>query len=157
MSRGFQRLAISMALVIGALIAAALLWIASRPQGATVPAGPAGSLHSVMLTNGQVYYGKLEEAGRGYVTLTDVYYVTVLTDPQGNRQNRLLSRQRADWHAPLKMIIPLEKVVMLEQVGPDSTVARGIEQERRNPQASPTPTPPQTPPPGTVAPGQPQQ
>jgi hypothetical protein len=156
MSNASQRLAVYLALAIGALIAAALLWIASKPQGATIPAGPAGSLHSVMLTNGQIYYGKLEEVGRGYVTLTDVYYVSVFTDPQGNRQNRLLSRQRADWHAPLKMTIPLEKVVMLEQVGPESTVARGIEQERRNPQPSPAPTPPQTPP-ATVAPGQPQQ
>jgi hypothetical protein len=140
---GFQRTATLMALLIGLLIAGALLWIAVKPQGATVAAGPAGALHSVMLTNGQVYYGKLEEIGRGYVTLSDVYYVSVLTDPQGNRQNRLMNRQRSDWHAPLKMTIPIEKVVMLEQVGPESTVARGIEQERRSPPPA-QPQPPQT-------------
>jgi hypothetical protein len=150
---GFAKVAASLALLIGAIAAAALAWQAVRPQGTTVGTGPLGALHSVMLINGQIYYGTLGEVGRGFVTLTDVHYVATATDQAGQRTNRLLSRRLADWHAPLRMSIPIDRIVMIEQVGPDSAVARGIEQARSNPPppaseppAGQAPAPPATPP-----------
>jgi hypothetical protein len=145
----FYRTATLGALAIGALIAIALLWQAAKPSSPSITAGPIGALHSVMLVNGQVYYGKLDDIGRGYVELSDLHYVTSVQDQAGNRTNRLVNRRLADWHGPTHMTIPLEKIVMIEQVGPDSTVARAFTEEAKNPppaqaqqpQAAPAPAP----------------
>jgi len=65
--------------------------------------------------------------------LSDVYYVQTGLDPSNNqRNNRLVSRQQADWHAPLRTTFPADKVMMVELVGPDSQLAQLIAQERQN-------------------------
>lgn len=148
----FYRAATLGALAIGTLIAIALLWQASKSSGPTIGTGPTGSLHSVMLVNGQVYYGKLDEVGRGYVELSDIHYVTSVQDQAGNRTNRLINRRLADWHGPTHMAIPLDKIVMIEQVGPESTVARGYAEEARNPPPAQTQQPQSAPPASQPAP-----
>jgi len=139
MDNMFNRAATLAGLGLLALIAIALLWQAFKPQGVALTAGPIGTLHSVILTNQQVYYGKLEDIGRGSVTLSDVHYVITVQDQQGNRNNRLVNRRTNDWHGPTRMVVPVDKIIMLEQVGPDSTVARGFADEARNPQGAQAP------------------
>lgn len=108
--------------IVAALIVAAPLCavavLSYRP--ATLPAA-AGSWQSVTLVNGQVYYGRLAEAAPQWVRLTDVYYV--VSNGQGNR---LVNRQRNDWHGPASQTIPVEKIIMMEAVGPDSQLAKLI-------------------------------
>jgi hypothetical protein len=151
----FNRTATVVGLVLLALVAAALLWLAFKPEGAALPAGPAGTLHSVMLSNGQVYYGKLENVGHGSITLGDVHYVVTVQDQQGNRTNRLVNRRTNDWHGPTRMTVPADKIIMLEQVGPDSIVARGFAEEERNPQGAPVQAPAPAQPPTAAPPTNP--
>jgi len=52
-----------------------------------------GQYQAVFLTNGQVYFGKLEDPTSKYVTLTDVYYLQVQnSEEKGNDQNQQLSQ-----------------------------------------------------------------
>lgn len=100
------------------------------------PAITAGALCGVMLVNGQVYYGDCVDSGPGYITLRDVYYVQVVpAQPGGQPGNRLVSRRKADWHAPLQMSIPADKVLLIETVGPTSRLAELVKQDRQAPPA----------------------
>ncbi len=90
-----------------------------------------GTLCSVMLVNGQIYYGDLDAANRRYISLRNVYYVQTLPAAPGAAPgNRLVNRRKADWHAPILMSIPAEKVLMIEAVGPDSPLAGLVKQDR---------------------------
>jgi hypothetical protein len=125
---GFRRLAVIAALLIGSVIAASLALqttrLFERPQFGL---GALGTLHSALLTNGQVYYGTLQQVGPNYIVLSKVYYVqTTADDKTGARTNKLIDRAATDWHAPLSMTIPIDKIVFIEVVGPDSTVAKLI-------------------------------
>ena len=117
------------ALIIGAVIAACLVvqtWRGDRP---TLSVGPNGALHSLLLTNNQVYYGRLEASDRGSVSLSHVFYVQVTADEKtGERTNKLVERRTNDWHAPPRMTIPTDRIVFIEEVGADSQVAKLIAQ-----------------------------
>jgi hypothetical protein len=104
-----------------------------RESGATAFGTLApGQLCSVLLTNGQIYYGNFAEADAGHVRLQNVYYVQTSVDPATNQAaNRLVNRHKADWHAPEWMLIPADKVVLLEAVGTGSRLAELIEQDRK--------------------------
>jgi hypothetical protein len=126
-------------LVIGALLAAALVaaegvqaWAElRREQNGPLPAAlAAGTLCSVMLVNGQIYYGELRDVDARFVRLQNVYYVQVTAAaPGAPPNNRLVSRRRADWHAPTVMAIPVDKVLMIEAVGSTSRLAELIKQD----------------------------
>lgn len=125
-------------LVLALLLVSALgvqAWAAwKRDISAPVPPGTSrGSLIAVTLVNGQVYYGNLTGADAHQLSLTDVYYVQTAVEPSTQqRNNRLVSRQRTDWHAPLSMTVGVDKVTMVELVGPDSQLAQLIAQEQHN-------------------------
>ena len=83
-----------------------------------------------MLANGQVYYGEFVESDANHLRLTNVYYVQSTVDPQTQQAgNRLVSRRKADWHAPLWMTLPLDKVLMVEAVAPDSRLAQLVKED----------------------------
>ena len=94
-----------------------------------------GAICSVLLVNGQMYYGNLVESGNGFIRLDDVYYVrTVANKPDtgaSTSYNVLVNRQRTDWHGPEWMAIPWSKVMMVEKVGANSQVAKLIAQDRK--------------------------
>jgi len=88
------------------------------------------ALCSVLLVNGQMYYGTLEGVHDGVVRLSDVYYVrTAAPATGGTANNQLVSRRKTDWHAPEWMAIPTDKVLMIERVGAASQVATLIAQD----------------------------
>jgi hypothetical protein len=65
------------------------------------------------------------------VRLRDVYYVQSVVEAQGSApNNRLVNRHKTDWHAPETMIVPVDKMLMLEKVGAASRLAQLIEQDR---------------------------
>lgn len=116
------------------LIAAALLWQAAE-SGTTArfaPPGPIGSLESVQLTNGLVFYGTLAHVGDDTVRLERVYEVDVITRTASQsgqppvQTNRLLRRHAADWHGPGTMAIPIRNILFMEAVSPDSQAAKLI-------------------------------
>jgi hypothetical protein len=101
--------------------------------GATPTGVTPGDLISVTLVNGQVYYGNLARIDAHHISLDDVYYVQTAVDTATNqRSNRLVSRKRTDWHAPLRMTIPADKLLLVEQVGPGSQLVQLMEQDRRS-------------------------
>jgi hypothetical protein len=130
--RALPTVALVAALLIGAVIAADLGIDAFYRSRADFHVGPPGTLHSVLLTNGQVYYGRLAGITRSAVVLDDVFYVQVSVDPKSNeRTNKLVSREENDWHGPTRMSIPLDKVEFIEIVGERSTVAKLIAEAQR--------------------------
>jgi len=120
----------TISLVVAALSLAALTWHSVSGAGDYRP-GKVGALYSVQLTSGQIFYGRLEDFGRGYVRMGQLYYVPVLPpDPKtGQRPNTLASQRKSDWHAPDWSVIPIDKIVMMEAVGADSQVAKLIAQD----------------------------
>jgi len=129
---GFIRVSVIVALMLGATATGALIVQVSRDAGVGWGTGPIGALHSVMLTNGQVYYGTLTEVARNHLVFSDVYYVESVVDSKtGERNNRLVSRSANDWHGPVSMSVPIDKVVMIEVVGADSRVAKGSDMDKR--------------------------
>ena len=122
-----RNLPIIAGLLIGAVIAACLVEQTRMSELPALHAGAKGALHSVLLTNSQVYYGTLDRIDAHAVVLTHVFYVQVTTDTKTNeRTNKLVDRMANDWHAPVSMTIPIDKIEFLEVVGPESTVAKLI-------------------------------
>lgn len=125
--------------VVGALLASSLVaaqgvqaWAAWKRDLAPVASHGVAedALVSVTLINGQVFYGRVAVAGGRAVILENVYYVqTVVDSGTSQRGNRLVSRQKTDWHAPTTMTIPVEKVMMIEKVGVTSRLNQLIEQD----------------------------
>jgi len=97
-----------------------------------------GSLCSVLLVNGQMYYGTLSSAEGGFIRLSDVYYVRASAQANGPpASNQLVSRRKVDWHSPEWMAIPLDKVLFIEKVSAQSQVATLIATDHAQENAKP--------------------
>src|SRR5581483_2504983 len=130
-------------------VALTMLAVHNKPHPFKV-AGPVGTIQAVTLINGEVFYGTLRSEDDGVLVLTDVYDVQTSVNPQTNQRTIQLNRRRtADWHGPLDMAVPAERVLFTESVGKDSRVAKAIAQANAPattlPQPSSTPTPEATP------------
>lgn len=118
---------VGLALAIGAVIAACLVVQTWRGEQSFLPTNAVGSLHSVVLINNQVYYGRLDRLDRRSISISHVFYVQILSDEKtGARTNKLVERAKADWHGPAQMTIAIDKIMYIEAVGPDSQVAKLI-------------------------------
>lgn len=115
-----------------ALSQAVQAWSAWQGRGGnqSLSPGMTGSLFGVTLVTGGIYYGRLVEAAPGYIKLADVYYIEgSVTDKSGRVDNHLVNRQKNDWHGPEWMAIPVDKILLMEQVGAQSRLAKLIEQD----------------------------
>ena len=89
---------------------------------------------AVLLTTGQVYYGKLEGLGTAYPVLRNVYYVQSATDPQTQQVTNVLIRRGQEWHGPEFTVLNAEHIALIEPVSANSKVAELIaEQEKKAP------------------------
>ena len=86
---------------------------------------------AVLLSNGSAYFGKLEGLGTPFPVLTDVYYVQSHEDPQTKQVANILVRRGKEWHAPDRMILNANMIVLVEPVNPASRVAQLISQAPR--------------------------
>jgi hypothetical protein len=117
-------------------VLALLVWLTRVPN---LGVQADGARYAVATLNGQAFFGRLTKVTRDAVVLTDVYYLQSTVDPQSNqRVNRLLERSKTDIHGPTQTSIPLDKILLIETVGPDSEVARTIAQSSAA-RAAPTP------------------
>lgn len=119
-----------LALVAFAFVASAYWYARSHPAAAFKGLVTEGALVSVTLTGGQVYYGTVLQSDPAFIQLGSVYYVQATTDAEGRPANRLVRRDRNDWHGPLWMVVPLERVQLLEQVGSGSRLAALMAEEQ---------------------------
>jgi len=109
------------------LIAAAILlasWL-SRPSSAVSFNQP---YQAVLLSNGQVYYGRLEGYGTRQPVLREVYYIQTQTNAQTHEQSNILLKRGNEWHSPDRMYINPNQIILVEPVGANSKVADLIKQ-----------------------------
>ena len=78
---------------------------------------------AVFLTGGQVFFGKADALGDGYLALSDVFY---LSSPSEQQASQLIKRGN-ELHGPTEpMIIPVSQVLFLENLRPNSDVVTAI-------------------------------
>src|SRR5580658_323584 len=85
---------------------------------------------TVLLTNGAVYFGRLEGLGTPFPVLRDVFYVQNSQDAQTKQVSNILVKRGKEWHAPDRMILNSNMIVLVEPVNPTSRVAQLIAQAK---------------------------
>ena len=84
---------------------------------------------AVLLTNGSVYFGKLQGYGGPTPELTNVYYVVSQTNPETKQVTNSLIRRGQELHKPDRMYINPMQILFVEPVGTDSRVAQLIKEQ----------------------------
>jgi len=83
---------------------------------------------AVLLTNGSVYFGHLQNYGRPHPFLTEVFYVVSQTDPETKQVKSSLIKRGKEMHEPDRMYLNPNQIVFVETVGTNSKVAQLIAQ-----------------------------
>jgi hypothetical protein len=86
---------------------------------------------AILLDNGQVYYGKLTNAGSNFPELTDVYYIQSQANQETKAVTSVLVRRGNEWHGPDRMFLNQRHVILIEPVGTNSKVAQLIEADKQ--------------------------
>lgn len=86
---------------------------------------------AVLLDNGQLYYGKLVNAGSSFPELTDVYYIQSQANQETKAVTSVLVRRGNEWHGPDRMFLNEHHIVLIEPVGTTSKVAQLIEADKQ--------------------------
>ncbi|HUJ33198.1 MAG TPA: hypothetical protein VLY23_18095 [Candidatus Acidoferrum sp.] len=86
---------------------------------------------AVLLANGSVYFGHLQEYGSSHPVLTDVYYIVTQTNPETKQTNNVLVKRGKELHAPDRMYLNPSQILFVEPVGVNSKVAQLIEQAKQ--------------------------
>ena len=87
--------------------------------------------HAVALTNGLVYFGKVEGLGDSFLMLRDVYYVQNRPNPDTKQTATVLVKRGGEWHGPDRMMINREHVLLIEPVKDDSQVGKLIAEQSK--------------------------
>lgn len=108
------------------LVAAGFFWFFSRSSAVkmTTP------YQAVLLSNGSAYFGQLEGLGTPFPVLRDVFYVQSVQDPEKKTVSNILVKRGKEWHAPDRMILNANMIVLVEPVNPASRVALLIAQAK---------------------------
>ena len=121
---GLGKIAIAVVLVLVAA-GGAWYWVTSRRSVAM-----STPYQAILLTNGSAYFGKLEGLGMPYPVLRDVFYVETAQDPNTKQVSNILVKRGKEWHAPDRMILNSDMIVLVEPVNTASRVAQLIAQAR---------------------------
>ena len=109
--------------LIGAIIIAiaivAASWMSKRSHTITFDK----PYQAVLLSNGQVYYGRLDGYGTDAPVLREVYYVQSVVNPQTKEATNILQKRGREWHGPDRMYLNPSQILLVEPVGTDSRVA----------------------------------
>ena len=84
---------------------------------------------AVFLSNNQVYFGHLEELNKGYVALTDIYYLQAnqLLQQGAAAPDLSLVKLGSELHGPQDlMYIPKENIIFWENLGGNSQIVQAI-------------------------------
>ena len=84
---------------------------------------------AVLLTNGSVYFGKLQGYGGPTPELTQVYYVVSQTNPETKQVTNSLIHRGQELHKPDRMYLNPRQILFVEPVGTDSRVAQLIKEQ----------------------------
>lgn len=94
---------------------------------------------AVFLTNGQVYFGKIGEINKGYLSLSNIYYLNVNQQVQPNQKDSSgnsstnnsisLVKLGCELHGPVdRMVINRDQVTFWENLKDDGQVSKAIAQ-----------------------------
>lgn len=86
---------------------------------------------AVLLTNGSVYFGHLQDYGTSHPVLTDVYYVVTQGNPETKQVTNSLIKRGKELHEPDRMYLNPNQIVFVESVGPNSKVAQLIAEQKK--------------------------
>jgi hypothetical protein len=116
--------------VVAALLAAslALYYGKASHNSTTVFSTP---YQAVLLSNGAVYYGKLQGYGSANPVLSDVFYIVSQTNPETKQTSNVLVKRGKELHAPDRMYLNALQVVFVEPVGIGSKVSQLIGEAAR--------------------------
>ena len=126
MSKLVERIA-AVAIVIVAAASSVLAWQSLRSNH--VP-DTGSTYQSVALINGQLYFGRLEAAGGGYLALRDVFYVQSRQNPDTRAVTNVLAKRGAEPHQPDRMLVNRSQVLLIEPVKADSQIAKLIAEQQ---------------------------
>ncbi len=84
----------------------------------------------VFMDNGQVFFGKIENAGGSYPLLREVFYIGRQTSPDGKEMKNILIKRGNEWHGPDFMYINQQHIVVIEPVAANSRVAQLIKEAK---------------------------
>jgi len=138
-SRKRMWITIGILVAVALLVAAVIVMWFSRPA-ASDTAIQRDKYQAVFLTNGQVYFGKLNSASGEYLQLTDIYYLQVQQDVQGATEEQTdaskddqsqvsLAKLGSELHGPEDaMQINREQVLFWENLTDNSKVVSAIKQ-----------------------------
>ncbi|OPY13418.1 MAG: hypothetical protein A4E70_01118 [Syntrophus sp. PtaU1.Bin005] len=85
---------------------------------------------AVFMANGQVFFGKIENAGAAYPLLKEVYYIGRQAAPEEKEVRSILIKRGSEWHKPEYMYINRQHIAVIEPVSPDSRVAQLIKEAK---------------------------
>jgi hypothetical protein len=97
-------------------------------HGATALTTP---YHAVLLINGQAFFGHLEGLDTDHPVLRDVYYIQSQQNPETKQVTNVLVKRGREWHAPDRMILNKQHLLLVEPVKEDSQVAKLIEEQKK--------------------------
>ena len=106
------------------LIALGWVW---RARSAVVFPTP---YQAVLLSNGSVYYGKLQGYGTSNPVLTNVFYIVSTANPTTKQTSNTLVKRGKELHGPDRMYLSPTHIVFVETVGTGSKVAQLIAQSK---------------------------
>jgi len=108
--------------VLSLIIVAGAAWwyFSSRAVAMTTP------YQAILLSNGSAYFGHLEGLGTPFPVLRDVFYVQSVQDQNTKQVSNILVKRGKEWHAPDRMILNANMIVLVEPVSPGSRVAQLI-------------------------------
>jgi hypothetical protein len=116
------------------LVLALAGWLVFRTSMASTIDG--SRYQAVFFTNGQVYFGKLENLNGSYFKLTDIFYLQTPTDDDSKNPQNTSDQQNSDVqlvklgseiHGPEdEMIIGKEQVLFFENLKKDGKVSDSI-------------------------------
>lgn len=125
--------------IVAVVVIAGFLFFTNQNDGAPAGEDVANSADSdyqaVFLINNQVYFGKLANANRQYVSLTDIYYLQVnqpiqpLAEGQNPGPDINLVKLGGELHGPTdEMRINRDHILLVEDLRADSNLVNAIEQ-----------------------------
>jgi len=140
-SKGMRLAAVGLLFAVTVLVVAVLGVLFVGPNGDQSKFVNSGKWQAVFLTNGQVYFGKLNEVSKDYFRLDNIYYLTqnTSTDSKGNTTTdgnyTLVKLGCQQIHDPYdEMVIERSQVSFWENLQDGGKVATSIKQfQQQNP------------------------
>jgi hypothetical protein len=114
--------------VISLLLGTGVAFLIGSPQK---PLKFDTTYQAVLLSNGNVYFGKLEDYGSRFPVLTDVFYIQSSVNPDTKQTVNVLVKRGQELHAPDRMYLNPSQIILVEPVGSNSKVMQLILEQRK--------------------------